>query len=169
MILNIFEFISIPIHFHCSMGSWKLNIWIKSEKKYFSQEGNINWCMLWRAFLCRNRIFCVKPCILLSKPGFLCRTSVIILFEPLGATIPKIWGKIQRDKTELVFVKYRPQNIDYAGASISRGSHNVATDNRRMCLQMKVYQLCMSRILASQAADILWYNLIMAFLELGAR
>ena len=32
-----------------------------------------------RAFFSWTRLFCVKPCILLSNQAFLCRTSVIIL------------------------------------------------------------------------------------------
>ena len=47
-------------------------------------NGNVNWCMLGRAFLCRTGhfcvepgFFCVEPCILLSNRAFLCRTSVM--------------------------------------------------------------------------------------------
>ena len=63
----------------------------KIGKKYFSQEGcvcvcvfdngNVNWCMLGRAFLCRTGHFCVQPCILLSNRAFLCQMSVIMLHE----------------------------------------------------------------------------------------
>ena len=48
-------------------------------------NGNVNWCMLGRAFLCRTGHFCVEPGIFVSNHAFcyrtglfLCRTSVII-------------------------------------------------------------------------------------------
>ena len=41
-------------------------------------NGNVNWCMLGRAFLCRTGHFCVEPAIFVSKWAFLCRTNVII-------------------------------------------------------------------------------------------
>ena len=55
---------------------------MKLEKKHFSQEGgggmfdngNVNWCMLGRAFLCRTGHFCVEPGIFVSNRAFLCRT-----------------------------------------------------------------------------------------------
>ena len=48
-------------------------------------NGNVDWCMLGMAFLCRTGHFCVEPgffvsnhAFLLSNQAFLCRTSVII-------------------------------------------------------------------------------------------
>ena len=54
------------------MGSYKQNIGIKLEKSISHMRGvfdngNVNWCMLGRAFLCRTGHLCVKP-------GFLCQT-----------------------------------------------------------------------------------------------
>ena len=52
-------------------------------------NGNVNWCMLGRAFLCRTGHFCVEPGIFVSNHAFccwtglfLCRTSVIMYITP---------------------------------------------------------------------------------------
>ena len=71
----------------------KTKYWNKIGKKNSHRRGggmfdngNVNWCMLGRAFfvsnrafLCRTGLFCVEPCILLSNRAFLSRTSVIIV------------------------------------------------------------------------------------------
>ena len=59
-------------------------------------NGNVHWCMLGRAFLCRTGYFCVEPGFFVSnhvfccRTGlFLCRTSVIMQYTaPLSSDGP---------------------------------------------------------------------------------
>ena len=69
-------------------------------------NGNVNWCILGRAFFCRTGhfsvepgFFSVEPCILLSNRAFLCRTSVIITiitwhfqFHPVNVSNLRVKG-----------------------------------------------------------------------------
>ena len=41
-------------------------------------NGNVNWCMLGRAFLCRTGHFCVEPGFFVSNHAFLCRTGLFL-------------------------------------------------------------------------------------------
>ena len=67
------------VHFNFSIGSKKQNIGIKLEKNISHRRGmfdngNVNWCMFGRAFLCRTEHFCVNLSIFVSNRAFLCRT-----------------------------------------------------------------------------------------------
>ena len=45
-----------------------------------ADNGNGNWCMLGRAFLCWTGFLCVKPCILLPSRVIFCRTSIMMIY-----------------------------------------------------------------------------------------
>ena len=44
-------------------------------------NGNVNWCMLGRAFLCRTGHFCVEPGFFVSNHAFCCRTGLFVSNE----------------------------------------------------------------------------------------
>ena len=114
MISNIFEY---PYNFNfISQRVLKNKIFEHNWKKSLSEEGvfdngNGNWCILGRAFLCRTGHFCVEPCIFVSIRAFLCRTmyflsnmaflcwtSVKMLIRLLTSSFPffsfSSWGRL---------------------------------------------------------------------------
>ena len=69
-------------------GFWETKYLNKIGKIYFSQEGggmfdngNVNWCMLGRAFLRQTGHFLVEPGIFVSNDAFYCRTGFFVSNE----------------------------------------------------------------------------------------
>ena len=72
------------ISFSFLYGFLKTKHWNKIGKQHFPHEGggmfdngNVNWCMRGRAFLCRTGHFCVEPGFFVSNHAFCCRTGLL--------------------------------------------------------------------------------------------
>ena len=85
MILKILIWIHMNIvSFSFLYWFLKTKYWNKIEKKNISHRrgggmfdnGNVNWCMLGRAFLCRTGHFCVEPGFFVSNHPFCCQTGL---------------------------------------------------------------------------------------------
>ena len=59
-------------------------------------NGNVNWCMLGRAFLCRTEHFCVEPGFFVSNHAFCCRTGLfcvepMVIISNLSFIVPSLY------------------------------------------------------------------------------
>ena len=130
---TIFEFISIQFNFHFSIGSWKQNIRIKLKKKISHEgrgmfdNGNGNWCMLGRAFVCRTGHFSVEPGFFVSNHAFCCRTGLFMSNECYNAYY-HLYVHYKNSVDKLAFTSNLPNEVQ--GPSIIIISYNKGIESR---------------------------------------